>query len=811
VAEALRAAGVEVVSATPGAPADYVELIESVSPDRVVHLLSLEGTGLDAGLFGVLHAVQALASTGAAEHVPLSVVTAGTQSVTGADLASPQHAMVAGVLHSAPYDVEGLTWQHVDVDESDRGLIAELLVGEPGLVALRHGRRWVPDFAPLHLSETTAGLRDRGVYLITGGLGGIGRALAADLAARVPGVGLALVGRTPPGPAVAAELDALRALGARILVLAADVASVPDLVRVRQQLIDEFGALHGIVHAAGVAGGGITETRSTDGVAAVLRPKRAVDALEEVFADLPLDFVVLFSSISGTLGGLGEVDYAAANAYLDAYAQRATSRWTAPVRSLAWPGWRDTGMLAAALGERASEPFEHPLLQRRRGHLFYGTISPRTHWVLAEHAVAGVGLLPGTAQLDAMRAAFEAVVPSPGGDVIPELADVMFAAPLYVADDDSADITVTVTPAGSQAAMVSFSSGETVHSRGQARWVSAPEPARLDLAELRSRLVDRPELTRVETRNIRFGPHWQAARSILTSDTEELALLELPDDLTDETTQWALHPALVDLATTRWSVRDSDSGVVPMGYGQLTWRRRLPRRIWVYRVATGSSNAGGVLTTDFLIVDDDGNEVARIGEFMARQTDHLALLESQDADSPAAAPSVSAAPVPEATVDDTAWISPAEGAEAFRRALTAPEGHLIISPRPYAYLQERARRQAAQQLAEAVAGIAGVAGVGDSGDSVEAAITRVWSAVLGVDDIGPDDDFFDLGGNSLVAVQVISDIRKVTGVKLPMRSLFETPTVAGMTKMVTELAAEPVITAAPAPTGPTIPRLARPT
>jgi acyl carrier protein len=102
------------------------------------------------------------------------------------------------------------------------------------------------------------------------------------------------------------------------------------------------------VHAAGVAGGGVTEMRTRAEMMPVLAPKVAGTlALAEVFGADDLDFVALFSSVVGTVGGFGEVDYCAANAFLDAYAESAESPWRTRPRSLAWAGWQGTGMLAA--------------------------------------------------------------------------------------------------------------------------------------------------------------------------------------------------------------------------------------------------------------------------------------------------------------------------------------------------------------------------------------------------------------------------------------------------------------------------------
>jgi acyl carrier protein len=137
-----------------------------------------------------------------------------------------------------------------------------------------------------------------------------------------------------------------------------------------------FGALHGVVHAAGLPGGGVVQLKSRAAAERVLAPKvRGTLALERALAGEPLDFVLLCSSINGTVGGFGQADYCAANAFLDAFprsewplADRAvTVNWGGLLGSSMWiPREDDVGMelsdavraleraLAANVGPRIS-------------------------------------------------------------------------------------------------------------------------------------------------------------------------------------------------------------------------------------------------------------------------------------------------------------------------------------------------------------------------------------------------------------------------------------------------------------------------
>ncbi|MDJ0380480.1 SDR family NAD(P)-dependent oxidoreductase [Streptomyces sp. G-G2] len=219
--------------------------------------------------------------------------------------------------------------------------LAELAAGVPDAeVRYEAGRRLVREILPVPAPDRPARLRERGVYLITGGLGGVGLALARYLA-RTVRARLVLCGRTAAGSPAAAALSAeLAALGAEVEVVGADVSRAEDVRRLVDRALTRFGALHGVVHAAGVLRDGMIAGKSAADVRAVLAPKvTGTRLLYEATRPLGLDFLVLCSSTAAAWGNQGQADYACANAFLDGFAQDRPG-----VVSIGWPGWSDGGM-----------------------------------------------------------------------------------------------------------------------------------------------------------------------------------------------------------------------------------------------------------------------------------------------------------------------------------------------------------------------------------------------------------------------------------------------------------------------------------
>jgi acyl carrier protein len=139
----------------------------------------------------------------------------------------------------------------------------------------------------------------------------------------------------------------LEALGAEVLVVQADVAITSELEGAVAQARKCFGTIHGVIHAAGEVGSGLISAKTEAMVARIFSPKvQGTRALQAVFKDEGLDFMLLCSSLAAIAGGLSKVDYCAANAYLDAIARAASHESAFPIISVNWDGWREVGMAA---------------------------------------------------------------------------------------------------------------------------------------------------------------------------------------------------------------------------------------------------------------------------------------------------------------------------------------------------------------------------------------------------------------------------------------------------------------------------------
>ncbi|MEO8338093.1 MAG: SDR family NAD(P)-dependent oxidoreductase [Nitrospirota bacterium] len=289
------------------------------------------------------------------------VLSHGLHDVTGEETLCPEQATLLGACRVIPQEYPGVTCRVIDLERSSAGkphpdalhdrLIAEASSpdAEP-VVAYRGPHRWVQTFEPLILEKKGAGpslLREEGVYLITGGVGGVGLCLAEYLI-RTVRARVILTSRTLPTPKQREHVACLERSGGRILTLQADVADLAHMQGVIAEACRQFGRIHGVFHAAGVAGGGLLELKTAEAVWEEFRPKvSGALVLEEAFRDVQPEFVMFCSSLTAVVGGVGQGAYCAANAFLDATAHARTKQGTRVI-SVNFDRWRQVGMAVQA-------------------------------------------------------------------------------------------------------------------------------------------------------------------------------------------------------------------------------------------------------------------------------------------------------------------------------------------------------------------------------------------------------------------------------------------------------------------------------
>jgi acyl transferase domain-containing protein len=351
---------------TQGQPFDGVVHLWSVTPEPV----SLE-RALDTGFYSLLFLAQALGSQGRSEPLAWWVASNGACKVESADTPSPEKATLLGPCRVVPQEYPHITCRFVDVSSGGAATVAGQLLAEiesgtsEPVIAWRGRQRWVQGFEPLRLEGDAAPVRtlkEQGVYLLTEGLTGIGRALAGELA-RTWHARLALVeGKDFPPKAewarwlssrgaqdaISQKIQAAQALetaGASVLVLAADLT---DEARMRQAVtrtLEHFGRIDGVIHAAGglrqgATLGTIQETNPDECAEHFASRVHGPRVLEKVLPAEGPGFCLLVSSLSAILGGFGQATHAAASQFMDAFAERRSESSAFPWISVDWDAWQ---------------------------------------------------------------------------------------------------------------------------------------------------------------------------------------------------------------------------------------------------------------------------------------------------------------------------------------------------------------------------------------------------------------------------------------------------------------------------------------
>ncbi|MGD2087793.1 MAG: amino acid adenylation domain-containing protein [Candidatus Aminicenantes bacterium] len=333
----------------------------------------------DLGYHSLINTAKAIGNRDFKVKIRFMVITNNMQEVLGKEQRYPEKAIILGPVKVIPKEYPNISCRSVDIMLSQSGDVEEGLLDklleeiaaksiEP-IVALRGNQRWVQAFESLPLEESEKKrslLRPGCVYLITGGLGGIGLTLAQHLAQCVQAK-LVLMGRSDfparnqwddwmnnhnENNAVSRKiqrLQSLEELGAKVLVLRADVSKQEQVQDAMKQVWEQFGQIDGVIHAAGLPDGKMIQRRTGEDCEDILAPKiKGTWILDRILKDVKLDFFILCSSTASIHGGIGQVAYCAANNFLDAFANYKHSIGGRFTVSINWGRWQNLGIATIA-------------------------------------------------------------------------------------------------------------------------------------------------------------------------------------------------------------------------------------------------------------------------------------------------------------------------------------------------------------------------------------------------------------------------------------------------------------------------------
>lgn len=350
----------------------FADLMQSgILPSAIVHLWNYgngEATGdetrhrhyLDKGYRSLLAVVRSFSMYFGVSPLQVNVIATGLYAVYENDTVEPSKATVLGAVRVIPKEFLSIQCRAIDITEMSEASCRELMtelnapVTHPEL-AIRGRKKYARSIEKLAVKYKPSGpvFRKQGTYLITGASGAMGKIFSEYLAKEF-NANLVLTARSAGQEQWHEEL---KAKGANVFFIQADVSDAAAIHEGIRQAEEKFGAIHGVLHTAGLVDfGGAIIRRTGEDDKIVFAPKiDGIRVLVSAFRNKPLDFFVNCSSVSASTAPFGEVAYVAASIYQDACAEAAAAY---PVISIEWPTLKDAGAAVSAVAHLPAQQQE---------------------------------------------------------------------------------------------------------------------------------------------------------------------------------------------------------------------------------------------------------------------------------------------------------------------------------------------------------------------------------------------------------------------------------------------------------------------
>lgn len=841
---------------------DYTEMIRELSkvdllPTKIIHLWSINDfddsdyttslqDNLDISFFSHLYLAQALGNEDIQDGLKWISISNGMHKIKNESFISSIKSVSLGPIKTIPKEFPGINCLSIDIDNSlDIEKLSELILSEFNsdfkrqIVAIRDGLRLIRFFEHLDFNTQHSNnhlLKNGGTYIVTGGLGGIALTLSKAIASEFK-PNLILISRQAipdksewekylaqdkSGDKTSLNIRHLIKIeqsGAEVSYFSADVTDHDQMERIFSDVSKKYGVINGIIHTAGTIDDGVILFKKREDALAVLAPKvKGTLILNSLAKKYSSEFLILFSSASSILAPTGQIDYVAANSFMDAFANVNFKVNGLKTIAINWGQWQEVGM-AARIAQRLGLVEEtvrgiksdHPLLGTKiKDELeeitFVSKLNAADFWIVNEHqSKKGEYIIPGTGYLEYAVASISEVL---HGNQY-ELFDTFFLRPIIIRNGEEKDIKITLSKDKDTYEFTILSRSDSLqtiwdeNAKGFIRKCNDVSESKADIESIINRCVSKKTLKEntIDHQHITFGPRWKNIKDLLFGNKEAIAFIELPSEYMGDMNLYKLHPALLDTAT---GCAQSLAGLdlenefyLPVSYKRIMINRPLPYKFYShirYRAKESKSTNSAIF--DITIYDSDGSIIVDIDEFLMMKsnfsTENNILSRNENVHQEIIIEGSHNPVNPKSTgnqilqLGQKEGILPAEGVDVFKMILSNPEypQYIVVSQNINVLYniiinsaEQNKKISSTETPGESSRPKLSTEFVAPRSD-VEKDIAEIWQEILGVDNIGINDDFLELGGHSLLLTRIVMRVRRKFNVNISLSNLFDTPTIA---------------------------------
>lgn len=855
----------KIFTINPNQKDDYAQVFESIIEDDITlnviyswsfsetEKLSLENVEeiLNNNFYNILHLQQGIISNNITDNTRIVSLINNGFDVIGSGNIKPEKNLSIGptkVLFKEHLGISTLLINITSIKQEEISKLAAQIIKEvsnetdENIISYTGLNRWSQTFEQIKIPNDNNYklIKDKGVYVITGGSGGIGRVLTKLIAKQVKGATIIWTGRRvfpkrkdwqkilekKESDIVLKEkiktIQEVENLGSKVAYYDVEVLDFNKMKQTFNAVEDEFGPINGVIHSAGVAGGGVVYSMSREKMEPVINPKvHGTLILKELLKDRDIDFIHLYSSITAILGEIGRVDYISGNSFMDACANsKGFLHKTASVTSINWGQWGLVGMAAdwrLDIHKHKQKQLKHKVIDHSTNNYplelelshknnqescYKINIIPDKHWIFTEHLLTGIPTMVGTSYVDALIKWKE----KEGFLGFLTLKNSTFSSPLMIMKNMQKDLYLFCNKQPNGGYKFIFRS--TSHSNdkikedefqdhfsGELMLSEKMNSKKINISKLKEKMPvvnnDPAPLTITDANNkptLSYSKRWDCKELVHIGKKEWLIKLSLNNDFKDDFSYFFIHPAMLDIATSTHfkHIEGISHSYLPNAYGELNLYAPFEKELYAYCELSSSDLKDDQLNFNFQICNLDGEIIAEIFNYSFTKLFDLTNKSKKVKDETKEFSLT-------ALEDD---ILPNEGEQVIDTILRNSElSQVIVYPKDLQFdIDDSTHSVLKQKRINKIKRVEIIEDIDDRPDidipyvepknEIEKSIAMVWTAILGINKIGINDSFNSLGGNSLLSIQIVSGINDLFEVALSTDEFVNNPTVYLLSELV---------------------------